>query len=67
MLWIPVAFVCLMSNECTFHQTYAQRDLMSCELINKQARVKMQEDKDVKAFDTTCIEVILKGEISASK
>lgn len=56
-----------MSNECTFHQTYAQRDLMSCELINKQARVKMQEDKDVKAFDTTCIEVKLKGEISASK
>ena len=45
MLWIPVAFVCLMSGECTFHQTYAERDLTTCEAVNKKARVKLQEDK----------------------
>ena len=66
MLWIPVAFVCLMSGQCVFHQTYAERDLISCEMINKKARVKLQEDADVRAFDTTCIEVQLKGEISAA-
>ena len=67
MLWIPVAFVCLMSGECVFHQTYAERDLITCEAVNKKARVKLQEDKDVRAYDTTCIEVLLKGEVSASK
>jgi len=66
MLWIPVAFICLTNGECSFHQTYVERYLQECEAVNRRAVAKMQADPDVKAYDVTCIQVLLKEEQSAS-
>jgi len=66
MLWIPVAFICLTSGECKFHQTYVERYLQECEAVNRRAVAKMQADPDVKAYDVTCIQVLLKEEQRAS-
>lgn len=60
MLWIPVAFVCLVNGECTFHHTYLERYLQECEAVNRLAAQKMQEDPNVRAYDVTCIQVLLK-------
>ena len=60
MLWIPVAFVCLVNGECTFHHTYVERYLQECEAVNKIAASKMRDDPDVRAYDVTCIQVLLK-------
>lgn len=66
MLWIPTAFVCLMSGECAFHYSYVERYLHECEAVNRKAVAKMQADPDVKAYDVTCIQVLLKEEQNAS-
>jgi len=66
MLWIPVAFVCLLNGECKFHSTYVEIYLQECEAVNRSAVIKMQADPDVKAFDVTCIEVLMKEEKNAS-
>ena len=66
MLWIPVAFVCLVNGECGFHQTYVERYLQECEAVNRKAAAKMQADPDVRAYNVTCIQVLLKEERSAS-
>lgn len=66
MLWIPVAFICLVNGECSFHQTYVERYLQECEAVNRKAVAKMQADPDVRAYDVTCIQVLLKEEQSAS-
>ena len=60
MLWIPTAFVCLVSGECAFHYSYVERYLHECEAVNRKAVHKMQADPDVRAYDVTCIQVLLK-------
>ena len=60
MLWIPVAFVCLVNGECAFHHTYVERYLQECEAVNRRAAQKMQEDPDVRAYNVTCIQVLPK-------
>ena len=62
MLWVPVAFVCLVNGECTFHQTYVERHLQECEAVNRRAKAALQADPDVKAYDVTCIQVRMKGQ-----
>jgi len=66
MLWIPTAFVCLMSGECAFHYSYVERYLQECEEVNRKAVAKMQADPDVRAYEVTCIQVLMKEEKSAS-
>jgi len=60
MLWIPVAFVCLVSGDCTFHYAYVERYLYECEAVNRKAVTKMQADSAVQAYDVTCVQVLLK-------
>ena len=60
MLWIPVAFVCLQNGACGFHQAYVEKYLYECEEVNRKAVAKMQADPDVRAYDVTCIQVLLK-------
>jgi len=66
MLWIPVAFVCLLNGECKFHSTYIERYLQECEAVNRVAAQKMQADPDVRAYEVTCIQVLMKEEKNAS-
>jgi len=60
VLWIPVAFVCLVNGECSFQQAYVERYLQECEEVNRKAVIKMRDDKTVMAYDVTCIQVLLK-------
>ena len=60
MLWVPVAFVCLVSGDCTFHYAYVERYLYECEAANRRATQKMQEDPSVRAYEVACIQVLLK-------
>ena len=55
-----------MSGECAFHYSYVERYLQECEAVNRKAVAKMQADPDVKAYDVTCIQVLLKEEQNAS-
>lgn len=55
MMWIPIIFVCLSSGGCGFVQgepTYTEAGCM--EQLAPIAR-KLDSDKEVLAFDTTCI------------
>ena len=60
MLWVPVAFVCMVNGGCTFHYSYVERYLQECETTNRRAAQRMQEDPDVRAYDVTCVQVLLK-------
>ena len=66
MLWIPVAFVCLTNGVCAFHHTFVERYLQECEAVNKKAEIAMRADPDVRAFQTTCIEMKPKGKRDAT-
>jgi len=55
-----------MSGECAFHYSYVERYLQECEAVNRKAVAKMQADPDVKAYNVTCIQVLLKEEQHAS-
>ena len=60
MLWIPVAFVCLMDGQCAFHYSYAEKYLYACNEVNERAAQKMRADPSVRAFDVTCVQLMVK-------
>ena len=57
MVWLPVAFVCLMSNVCSFYNGNLSISLEQCEAQNKIATKAMHNDADVKAYQVDCIEI----------
>ena len=57
MVWLPVAFVCLMSKVCSFYNGNLSISLEQCEAQNKIATKAMQNDADVKAYQVDCIEI----------
>ena len=67
MLWVPVAFVCLVSGGCTFHYAYVERYLYECETVNRRATQKMQEDPSVRAYEVACNQVLLKESGNANE
>ena len=57
MVWLPVAFVCLMNNVCSFYNDNLSISQEQCEAQNKIAVRAMQTDADVKAYQVDCIEI----------
>jgi len=58
MLWLPVAFVCLMSGPCNFHQGRLSISIEQCMAQNRVADKAMQQDNDVKAYKTECLLIV---------
>jgi len=61
MFWIPVAFVCLVNDTCSFYHGGISISIEQCHEENKKAAVVMQRDADVKAFKTDCLKIKPKG------
>ena len=57
MVWLPVAFVCLTNNVCSFYNGNLSISLEQCQTENKKASIVMQRDPDVKAYQVDCIEL----------
>lgn len=57
MIWIPVAFVCLMNDTCSFYHGGISISLEQCNEQNNKASIVMQRDPDVKAFKTDCLKI----------
>ena len=57
MVWLPVAFVCLTNNVCSFYNGNLSVSLEQCQAQNKIASVAMGRDPDVQAFQVDCIEI----------
>ena len=57
MVWLPVAFVCLTNNVCSFYNGNLSISLEQCEGQNKIASATMKRDTDVKAYQVDCIEI----------
>ena len=57
MVWLPVAFVCLTNNVCSFYNGNLSISLEQCQTENKKASIVMQRDPDVKAYQVDCIEI----------
>ena len=57
MVWLPVAFVCLTNNVCSFYNGNLSISQEQCELQNKTAARAMQNDVDVQAYQVDCIEI----------
>ena len=57
MVWLPVAFVCLMNNVCSFYNGNLSISLEQCEAQNQRASIAMKNDPDVKAYQVDCIEI----------
>ena len=55
MLWLPVAFVCLMSGPCNFYQGRLSISIEQCLQQNNVAVKALQQDNDVKAYKTECL------------
>jgi len=57
MVWLPVAFVCLTNNVCSFYNGNLSISQEQCDAQNKIAVRAMQTDADVKAYQVDCIEI----------
>lgn len=57
MIWIPVAFVCLMNDTCSFYHGGISVSIEQCNMANAKATVVMQRDPDVKAYKVDCLEI----------
>ena len=57
MVWLPVAFVCLTNNVCSFYNGDLSISREQCDTQNKIAARTMQTDADVKAYQVDCIEI----------
>ena len=57
MVWLPVAFVCLTNNVCSFYNGNLYISQEQCDAQNKIATKAMQNDADVKAYQVDCIEI----------
>jgi len=57
MIWIPVAFACLMNGSCSFYHGTISVSLEQCEEQNKRASVAMSTDADVQAYQVDCLEI----------
>lgn len=57
MIWIPVAFVCLMNDTCSFYHGGISVSKDQCNMANAKATVVMQRDPDVKAYKVDCLEI----------
>lgn len=61
MFWIPVAFVCLVNNSCSFYRGDVSISLDQCRQQNENASMMMQQNPNVKAYETDCLEIKLKN------
>ncbi|HSG63169.1 MAG TPA: hypothetical protein VLA24_17225 [Pseudomonadales bacterium] len=57
MVWLPVAFVCLTNNVCSFYNGDLSISLEQCEVQNQRAAIAMKTDADVQAYQVDCIEI----------
>ena len=58
MFWLPVAFVCLTTDFCSFHQGRVSISVDECQAQNKVASRAMQQDSTVKAYKVDCLLII---------
>ena len=56
-VWLPVAFLCLTNNVCSFYSGNLSISVEQCEVQNKIAIRAMQTDAEVKAYQVDCIEI----------
>ena len=57
MVWLPVAFVCLTNNVCSFYNGDLSISQEQCDAQNQRAAIAMKTDADVKAYQVDCIEI----------
>lgn len=56
-VWLPVAFLCLTNNVCSFYNGNLSISVEQCEDQNKIAARAMQTDQEVKAYQVDCLEI----------
>ena len=56
-VWLPVAFLCLTNNVCSFYSGNLSISVEQCEVQNNIATRAMQTDAAVKAYQVDCIEI----------
>lgn len=57
MVWLPVAFVCLTNNVCSFYNGNLAISLEQCQAENQKASIVILRDPDVKAYQVDCLEL----------
>ena len=55
MIFLPVAFYCYVAGACVFNHGQLTTDVANCTAQNTAAETLMSQDKNLAAYQTTCI------------